>query len=102
VRQEGVVHVLEEERRAVERVQRDAVGSVGAEALLAGVRCAAVQRDCLGNTHSFTRSSCSFLGIMSSMCGSSAGYNSSTLVRIARCALDLTLDLAPDVMLAAH
>jgi hypothetical protein len=54
------------------------------------------------DTHSFTKSNCSFLGIMSSMCGSNAGYNSSTFVRIPRCALDLTLDLAPDVMLAAH
>jgi hypothetical protein len=51
-------------------------------------------------TYSFTSSSCSFLGSMSSMCGSSFGYSSRTLERMARCTLDLTLDLAPEVMLA--
>jgi hypothetical protein len=38
---------------------------------------------------------------MSSMYGSSFGYDSSTLERIARWALDLTLDFAPEVMLRA-
>jgi hypothetical protein len=51
------------------------------------------------HTYSFTRSNCSFLGSMSSIYGSSFGYSSSTFERMARWALDLTLDLAPEVML---
>ena len=46
MRQEGIVHVLKKERSAVERVQRDAVGPVGAEASLAGACCVVERRDC--------------------------------------------------------
>ena len=49
--------------------------------------------------YSLIRSSWDFFGMISSMCGASKGYVSSTFVRIARCTEDLTFDLAPAVIL---
>jgi hypothetical protein len=46
-------------------------------------------------TYSFTRSSCSFLGSISSICGSRSGYVSINFARSVRCTEDLTLDLPP-------
>jgi hypothetical protein len=53
----------------------------------------------LGSTYNFNNSSCSFFGSISSICGSSKGYDSRTLARMARWTLDFTLDLEPGVML---
>jgi hypothetical protein len=104
VRQDGVVHVLEEEGRIVEGVEGDAVGAVLGWVLvklLVGDRDVnVVLEGWVGGTYSLTSSNCSFLGSMSSICGSSFGYSSRTLERMARWTLDLTLDLAPEVMLA--
>lgn len=47
----------------------------------------------------FIASSCSFLGMISSMCGASRGYVVVICVRIALCTEDLTLDLDPGDML---
>lgn len=50
-------------------------------------------------TYNFTRSSCDFFGMISSICGARRGYVSTILVRMARWTEDFTLDLAPGVML---
>jgi hypothetical protein len=52
-----------------------------------------------GWTYNFTKSSCSFFGRISSMYGSSKGYDSRTLARMPRWAEDFTLDFEPGVML---
>jgi hypothetical protein len=49
--------------------------------------------------HNFSKSSWLFFGIISSICGASFGYVSMTLVRMARCTEDFTLDFAPGVRL---
>ena len=54
----------------------------------------------LESTYNFTNSSCSFFGSISSIYGSSKGYDSRTLARMPRWTLDFTLDLEPGVMLA--
>jgi len=53
----------------------------------------------VGATYSLTKSNCSFFGSISSIYGSNLGYSSSTFERMARWALDLTFDFAPEVML---
>jgi hypothetical protein len=82
VREEGVVHVLEEEGCVVEGVEGYAVGSgivFVSDLSVANMGCWAVEM-----AYNFTSSSCSFLGSMSSMYGSNLGYSSRTLERIAR------------------
>ena len=49
--------------------------------------------------HIFIASSCSFFGIISSICGASKGYVVTSWVRIARWTEDLTLDFEPGEML---
>jgi len=50
-------------------------------------------------TNIFIASSCSFFGIISSICGASKGYVCTSCVRIARCTEDLTFDFEPGEML---
>jgi len=50
-------------------------------------------------THIFIASSCSFLGMISSMYGASNGYVVTSCVRMARCTEDLTFDFEPGEML---
>jgi hypothetical protein len=47
----------------------------------------------------FIASSCSFFGMISSMCGARRGYVVTSWVRIARWTEDLTLDFEPGEML---
>jgi hypothetical protein len=53
-------------------------------------------------TYIFIASNCSFLGIISSMCGASKGYVVTTCVLMARWTEDLTLDFEPGEMLPVH
>ena len=46
-------------------------------------------------SHNLSRSSCDFLGIISSICDARSGYVSIILERMARWADDLTLDFEP-------
>jgi hypothetical protein len=50
-------------------------------------------------TYIFIASNCSFLGIISSICGASKGYVVTSCVRMARWTEDLTLDFEPGEML---
>ena len=50
-------------------------------------------------TNNLIKSSCDFLGRISSIWGASRGYVSMTFVRMPRWTEDLTLDFAPAVML---
>lgn len=90
MRDDRVVHMLPKERVVVKSVQRDSVGSSKVSL------SATSSSDC---SHSFSRSSCDFFGIISSMCGARSGYVSTIFVRMARCIEDLTFDLAPAEML---
>ena len=105
VRHEGVVHVLPEERAAVEGVDGDAVGSVRAHINMRGSKSAVggktADRLSQGSfmAYSFSRSSCDFFGMISSMCGSRSGYVSRIFARMPRWTDDLTLVFAPALSL---
>lgn len=92
--------MLPEKRSGVEGIKRDPVRPV--------MKCQESQsietscRSGLGGIYSFNRSSCDFLGIISSICGASRGYVSQTLVLMARWTEDLTLDFAPAEMLVSN
>lgn len=97
VRQERVVHVLEEEGGPVEDVEGYPVGPTGGASGNVNQLAVAAGSGRGGGeveAHSFTRSSCSFFGTTSSIMGARSGYISVTFARIARCAEDLTLVLA--------
>lgn len=72
-----VIHVLPEERIIVEGVERYSVRA----GRVSSPRIPATLSAC---SHSFSRSNWPFFGIISSMCGASSGYVSTTLVRMAR------------------
>lgn len=68
--------MLPEERFIVESVKGDPVRSLRVS-----------DRTTISNlplSYSFSRSSCDFFGIISSICGASNGYVSTTLARMAR------------------
>jgi hypothetical protein len=52
-----------------------------------------------GDKYIFIASSCSFFGMISSMCGARRGYVCTSWVRIARWTEDLTFDFEPGEML---
>ena len=92
VRYDRIVHVLPEQWLVIQSIEGDAVWSgriSGAMLEIAATRWA----------HNFNKSNWDFLGIISSMCGASKGYVSTTLVRMPRCTEDLTFDFAPAVIL---
>ena len=73
---EGIVHVLPEERGIVEGIEGDPIRTNAISNL--STRCYYRQ------PYSFNRSSCDFFGIISSICGASRGYVSTIFVRMAR------------------
>ena len=79
--------MLPEKSIVVESVYRD---SIRAGFISRTLNCDRYERP-----YSFSRSSCDFFGIISSICGASRGYISMILFRMARWTEDLTLDLAP-------
>ena len=103
MREEGVVHVLEEEGGGVQGVEGYAVGSVGVVTISTAFLYVLEGFDGrLMGAYSLTKSNCSFFGNISSIYGSNLGYSSSTFERMARWALDLTFDFAPEVMLRSR
>ena len=93
--------MLEEEGSGVESVERYAVRSVNesVSTWLRELRASSLQ--VLLAPYSLIKSNCSFFGSMSSIYGSNLGYSSRTFERMARWALDFTLDFAPEVMLSS-
>lgn len=96
--------MLEEEGGRVEGVEGYAVGSV-VMSIVSNLLSRGIWKGwSLGvgdGTYSFTKSNCSFFGSISSIYGSNLGYSSRTFERMARWALDLTFDFAPEVMLGS-
>ena len=87
--------MLPEKRSRVEGVKRDSIRP----AVKPPFSAFSQRRTGFGCIYSFRRSSCDFLGIISSIWGASRGYVSQTLVLMARWTEDLTLDFAPAEML---
>lgn len=94
--EEGIGHMLVEKRRGSDKVECYSVGTKGECQILAQPENWRLEA---GMTNIFIASSCSFLGMISSMCGASRGYVVVICVRIALCTEDLTLDLEPGEML---
>jgi hypothetical protein len=78
--------------------------SAGIPALLGGKRRKRGREEEMGREEErekdiFIASSCSFFGMISSMCGARRGYVVTSWLRIARWTEDLTLDFEPGEML---